>query len=330
VSGSSQTSAAQNLAISFAARTLIEPPVLINNSSIVNGIETSFTPMTGQQITGTGRQSDQIEIYDVSNGVTTLIGTGMVNSQGQFNVLNSIAIPSVPGVHQLYAIAIDPSNHLSSTRSNLLNFTMSSVPTQSAHVQEAEATEAQSTTEIPSNHLPSTLGLRVEAPMSPPVVGAASVLGIEPSISLSSDVSDLHLNSSNFGRDQYGLETGFYLRNNLKLFEVKLTSGHAVEHELPFGTFVGGVGALSYSGRLANGASLPAWISIDEFSGKLSIQAPLSEVNDQVIVIRARDNLGHEASTVLTIKPSSNSEKMSLKGKPSLRAQMRMAERLRA
>ena len=79
---------------------------------------------------------------------------------------------------------------------------------------------------------------------------------------------------------------------------------------------------------MKDGSPLPAWMSFDGATGKLTGTIPPGVTQPIEVKVEARDTKGDKAETVLKIQP--RTDKVSFVGKQTLQAQIESAMRLRA
>jgi VCBS repeat-containing protein len=98
--------------------------------------------------------------------------------------------------------------------------------------------------------------------------------------------------------------------------------GHIV-YQLPEGVFKGGLGLIKYIATKRDGSPLPAWITFDSKTGKLTAEVPKEMKAPLEIKVEAVDSRGYKAETTLKVYP--RPDKMSFTGKHTLSAQFKNA-----
>jgi hypothetical protein len=95
---------------------------------------------------------------------------------------------------------------------------------------------------------------------------------------------------------------------DLKIFrgipDQELTSGRVISVQVPVDAFVhtqtGAVVMLS--AKMADGSSLPAWLTFDPSTGKFRGTAPVGTPDEIAVIVEARDGDGRQADAVFRIK----------------------------
>ena len=111
--------------------------------------------------------------------------------------------------------------------------------------------------------------------------------------------------------------------------DAEISSGRPFVHfVMPADTFAhtNPKAVIYLSARLANGESLPAWLSFNPNTGAFEGEPPTDNSGDIQVVVIARDNAGREATAIFRIRIDTATKKITHVSRPSLNELIRMRQ----
>jgi hypothetical protein len=133
----------------------------------------------------------------------------------------------------------------------------------------------------------------------------------------------------NQAENESGRTSSLIVNKGMSDMDVKLSGKAAtIEFSVPRETFAHGRTdtTVTLSATLADGSPLPPWLSFEPAKGKFSGQ-PEDFRGELKIRLIARDNQGNQVEVEFSIRIGDSVEKISIRGKPSLSAQIALANR---
>jgi hypothetical protein len=133
--------------------------------------------------------------------------------------------------------------------------------------------------------------------------------------------------NANQAENESGRTSPLIVNKGMPDMDLKLSGEAAtVEFSVPRETFAHGRTdtTVTLAATLADGSPLPSWLSFDPAKGKFSGQ-PEDFRGELKIRLIARDNQGNQVEVEFSIRIGDSVEKISLRGKPSLSAQIALA-----
>jgi hypothetical protein len=133
----------------------------------------------------------------------------------------------------------------------------------------------------------------------------------------------------NQAENESGRTSSLIVNKGMPDMDLKLSGEAAtVEFSVPRETFAHGRTdtTVTLAATLADGSPLPSWLSFDPAKGKFSGQ-PENFRGELKIRLIARDNLGNQVEVEFSVRIGDSVEKISIRGKPSLSAQIALANR---